>query len=189
MRWLPRLRLEFARRPWLYWLLAGVLATSAAWQVSSLHSDAVRARNAWGGTTSVWVALGDAVPGEPLAAERRDYPIAVVPRAAVRDLVGPGVAARPVSAGAVLVAADLKGDSTMPESWVVFAAPAEGAPTLAEGDGVAVFAGGQRLCDGVVAAPPGERIEFGVPAECAATVGSEAALGEVVLARALVRRG
>ncbi len=183
MRWSPRLRLVFARRPWLYWALAGALTTLAWWQVSSLHAEAQRARDAWGSTVPVWVAATDAAPGAPVTPERHDFPRAVVPRDAVTAAPEVAVAARRVVAGSVLVAADLVADRTLPTTWVVFAVPADGVPTLAQGDGVAVFAGGRRLCDGTVSAPPGAQVEFGVPPECAADVGNEVALGGIVVAR------
>jgi hypothetical protein len=183
MRWLPRLRLAFARRPWLYWLVAGSLIVLAWWQVSSVHAAARRARDAWGTTVEVWVSSTDAAAGAPLAIERREYPTAMVPTSALADLHEPVIAARHVAAGAVLVGADVVGDHALPDSWIVFAIAADGAPALVQGDGVAVFAAGQRLCDGTVAAPPGEQVEFGVPAECGGAVGNAVALGEVVLAR------
>lgn len=183
MRWLPRLRLAFARRPWLYWLVAGSLIVLAWWQVSSLHEAARRARDAWGTTVAVWVSPTDATAGAALSIERREYPTAMVPSAALTDVHEPVVAARKVAAGAVLVDADVVSDHALPDSWIVFAVAADGAPALAQGDGVAVFAAGRRLCDGTIAAPPGERVEFAVPADCGGPVGNAVALGDVVLAR------
>jgi hypothetical protein len=183
MRWLPRLRLVFARRPWLYWAIAGTLTACAWWQVSALHADARRARDSWGATVTVWVSLADTPPGTPLSVERRAYPARVVPDGALVDTDPPHVAARRVAAGAVLVPADVADGGALPASWVVFTVPSDGTPALEQDDDIAVFSVGRRLCDGTVAAPPAEQVEFGVPPDCATAVASGLALGDVVLAR------
>jgi hypothetical protein len=65
---------------------------------------------------------------------------------------------------------------------------AERAPSLVAGDGVSLFAAGTRLCDGTVAAATAERVEVGIPPDCAATVSSQLAAADIVVTRRASRR-
>ncbi|MDO8361499.1 MAG: hypothetical protein Q7V88_01260 [Actinomycetota bacterium] len=197
MSLLPRLRLALARRPWLYWSSVAVCAAVVWLGVASAQAGVAAERDAWGSTRPVWVATEAAVPGGPLRAERREYPAAMVPVAAVTLAADTGAwpadasAARSVSPGEVLTAADLAAaDGLAPPGWVVFGVPAAGQPTLVAGDEVAVFGSGQRWCDGVVVAvgsgPGGngtDRFDVAVPSECARDLSAQLALGAVTLAR------
>lgn len=182
MSLLPRLRLLFARRPWLYWLLVGLCATIVWLQLSAAQARVDTARQRWGSTRRVWVASAAASPGAPVIARAHDYPAAMVPSAAVTALPGDAVAAHTLAAGEVLVATDVAGPSSAPAGWVVFAVPADGAPALLAGDKVSVFGSGQLWCDGVVHSVDGERADVAVPPDCAASVSAQLALDAVVLA-------
>lgn len=187
MWWLARVRLVLARRPWLYWTLAGWLAAMAGLQVWSVSDDAVRARHVWGTTRAVWVVTSDAHPGDPVAVARRDYPVAVLPSTALGSPPSAPVAARPLAAGTVLAIGDLADAGTVPADWVIVAVAAEHAPTLTPGDQVALFAAGQSLCDGIAAAtgasPDVAQVEVGVPLACAAQLSIHLAAADVVLTR------
>lgn len=181
---LPRLRLAFARRPWSYWLIVAFAATVTWWRIAALHDDAQRARDSWGVATTVWVVSADVDGGEPVRAERRDLPTALVPDVAVRDLADDAVAARDLVTGEVVVPADVVGDHTTPEGWVVVSVAAR-APQLATGDAITVFEGGRMLCDGTASgggATDGA-VEIAVPAACAATLSATGFDGEVVIGR------
>ena len=187
MWWLPRVRMVLARRPWLYWAMAASLAAIAGLQVWSASDDATRTRDAWGTTRAVWVVIDDAAPGRPVAAERRDYPAAMVPVAALDAAPTAPVAARPLIAGTVLAPGDLADERTVPADWVVVAIAAEHTPTLTTGDRVGLFAAGQSLCDGIVAvassSPDAAQVEVGVPVACAAQVSVESPTGALTVAR------
>jgi len=109
----------------------------------------------------------------------------VPPTAVTREPTGP--AARPVSAGAVVVRADLAGPVSPPVGWVVFALPADGAPHLQPGDRVAVFGGGQLLGTGISAglspAAPGGTVEVAVDPVWAAAVAQQLAAHTIAIAR------
>jgi hypothetical protein len=188
MWWLARVRLVLARRPWLYWLMAGCIAAPAGLQVWSVHDAAVQARAAWGATRAVWVVAADTAAGQPVVAERHDYPTAVLAGDVIDDLPPDPIAARHLAHGTVLTADALVGPQALAPDWVVVALGAERAPSLVAGDGVSLFAAGTRLCDGTVAAATAERVEVGVPPDCAATVSSQLAAADIVVTRRASRR-
>lgn len=100
-RLLPR---RLAARPALArrWLLAGVLALVAAALTVVLLGRAEASRNRWGRTRTVLVAATETRPGEPVRAERRSWPVGLVPEGTVGRLpVGARAAVR-LSAGTPL---------------------------------------------------------------------------------------
>lgn len=196
-----RIRLELARRPWMYWTFAAVCALVAWWSVHAAAAAADRARLRWGAQRTVLVATRDLAPGDRLAVERREYPAAMVPATALTPAVlgqsgpnGDGVAARAVPEGSVLVDLDLVGDTAPPSGWVVFATGAGGSPALQPGDRVAVFGEGHRWCDGrIVVGTLGvgrhdgqvtvQPLEVAVPPDCADAVSGILIGSGIVLAR------
>lgn len=182
MSLLTNVRLLFGRRPWLHPLLVGIAALAVWWQATALQSGAAHARAAWGNVRDVWVADAASEPGDPVSAHLDQYPIAVVPSDAISDEPASAVAARRVSAGAVLTNADLANPRALPVGWVVFALPPEAAGAVQFGDGVAAFSQGRRICDGRVGAIDAT-VEIAVPAECAAALSDAVANDDVVLAR------
>ncbi|MCY7300368.1 MAG: hypothetical protein LH616_14300 [Ilumatobacteraceae bacterium] len=184
----PRLRLLFARRPWLYWLIVGTCAMAVWLSVASAQAQVTRERDNWGTARRVWVASGPVVAGEVVLAAAVDYPTAILPPSAVSSLPADAVAARSIAAGEVVVAADVAVDGLVPADWVVFAVPADGAPALIAGDAVTVFGSGQAWCDGLAAtvneATVNEvTLEVAVPTDCAASMSAQLALGAITLAR------
>jgi hypothetical protein len=183
MSLLPRLRLAFARRPWLHWLVIAICALVVWAQLAAAQAGATRARAKWGSSRTVWVAAGDAAPGESFIAGARQYPLAMVPVAALATPPVQPVAARHIVAGAVLVVDDLVGATSIPDGWVVLGVPATGVPSLITGQGVAIFAAGRRVCDGVTSSGGTELVEVGVPPDCAGPLSARLLEGSVVLAR------
>ena len=184
---LPRLRLAFARRPWSYWLLVALAAGLAWWRIASLHIAAERARDSWGNTVEVWVAVGDVPRGGAVRAERRTLPDAAVPDAPLDDLAPDALAARPISAGAVVVPADVAAGSATPDHWVIVAVEAR-APALVAGDPVTVFSAGSAVCDGTVDTAPASGdlatvVALAVPPECAATLSATRFDGDLLVGR------
>jgi len=183
MSLLPRVRLLLARRPWLYWLFVAVCAGLAWLGVAGAQARVAHQRDQWGATRRIWVAEADLAAGTPVHAVGRDYPVAMLPGSAVTSLPANAVAARPVAAGEVLVAADLAGESTLPAHWLVFAVPGDGAPRLLPGEHVEVFGSGQRWCEGIVAGTTDSHVEVGVDPGCATSMSAQLAVAAVTLAR------
>ncbi len=180
---LPRVRLELARRPWLYWLFAGTCAAFAWATVAGAQSAADRAHRQWGSTRTVYVTATDVAAGEPLTVVRGDYPSAMVPAAAVAEVAPGALAAHPLAEGEILTVADLAGGTTAPPRWSVFAISSAESPALVPGDDVGVFGQGARWCDGIVTAVASDIVEVAVPPSCAEAVSAQVAVGGVVLAR------
>lgn len=183
MSLLPRLRMAFARRPWLYWLIVGSCAAAVWLSVASAQAQLSKARDAWGTTRQVWVASGPVAAGDAVHAAAVDYPTAMIPPSAVSSLPGDAVAARSIAAGELVVAVDLAVEGLVPADWVVFAVPLDGAPALIVGDAVTVFGSGQMWCEGVAAAITEAAVEVAVPTDCAASMSAQLALGAITLAR------
>ena len=180
---MSRLRLLLARRPWLHWLVAALCAAVVWWQLAAAHTGLERARAAWGRTRTVWVATAAATAGSAVTATEREYPAAMVPAAAVDRVSAASVAARDVAMGAVLVAADLVGDTVTPQGWAVFAVRADDAPSLPAAAEVGVYADGQHLCDGRAVGTVGDHVEVAVPPDCAPPLSDRLANGRVVVSR------
>jgi len=180
---LPRLRLLFARRPWLYWLLVGTCAVGVWLSVAGAQARLDHERDSWGATRTVWVVSESVAVGEVVRATISEFPTAMVPPSALSSLPANAVAARTIAAGEMLVAADVAVDGIAPADWIVFAVSAQGAPSLTIGDDVTVFGSGQAWCDGVATMVGEITIELAVPIDCAASVSAQLALGSVTLAR------
>ena len=195
MALLARVRLALARRPWIHWLVVVGCAAVVWLSVHRAEADAQQAQHRWGSSRTVWVSTADTPAGSAMRLEQRRYPMAVVPPSALTAAPKSAVAARAVRTGAIMVADDIATSRTPPTGWVVFALPAEGAPSLHPGDGVTVFGGGQSLCEGIVVVPAAAgasggaaTVEVAVAPRCGAPVGQQLAAHSIVLARA-VRSG
>ncbi|MDO8403127.1 MAG: hypothetical protein Q7T27_06490 [Pseudomonas sp.] len=184
MHLLPRLRLELARRPWLYWSFVGLCALVVWLGIGSADAAARHERARWGTTRTVMVATGSVAAGAPIIAEPAQYPVAIVPPSAVRALPATAVAAHQIAKGEVVVAGAVADGDDVPSGWVVFAVTGTQPPALVPGDAVALFADGAHWCDGIVAAATPEQADVGVPTECAEALSAHLAAGTVVLARA-----
>ena len=180
---LPWLRMLFARRPWLYWLIVGMCAVAVWSSVARAQAQVTRERDSWGTTRRVWVVNGPIAAGDRLQATAKNYPIAMVPPSAMSSLPAGAVAARTLAAGEVVVTADIADHGTVPADWVVFAIPADGTPTLIAGDAVTVLGSGQVWCDGTAAKVSELTVEVAVPIECAAAMSAQVALDAIILAR------
>lgn len=163
-----RLRWIFARRPMLWWILIVALASVAAgFALRALqHVDAER--RSWGDTEQVWVAGSDIAPGELLEAVVREYPVAIVPAAALRSAPGSVAARRHLGVGEILVADDITAPGTaalLPAGSVAIAVPIRAAAHLPVGADVVAFANGARLATGTVVAVDDEQVVIAVPAD------------------------
>jgi hypothetical protein len=185
---LARLRLLVARRPWLYWLAVLAVAAASAAVVADAVAGVDEARRAWGASRAVVIATRDVRPGEPAAGAvaTRSRPAPMVPVAAVAETGPNAVFRQHVSAGEIVVEADLAPTAApqarIPPGWRAVAI-AERVPSgAAVGDGVDVASGGIVLADeAVVVGAAGDTLLVAVPAAEAAAVAAAAGSGDVAL--------
>lgn len=138
-------RRMLVKRPWIHWLVVAVAAAGAGGSMLERADRVDAARNAWGETGRVWVAVADHAPGDPLAVERREVPLAMIPEGAVETVDGLTARQR-VAAGEIVHTADvvaLSGPQSLtPVGWL--AVPVNESPPsgAALGDRVRVVADG-----------------------------------------------
>ena len=182
MHLLARLRLLLVRHPWVWWAAVVVAAVVIGVAVGGAVRRLDDERGAWGERRDVWVTTAAAAPGDPVVAERRSYPLAVVPADAVTERPT-GVAHQRLAAGEVLVAADVVATGVpglVPPGWVGVPV-AQRASVAGVGDAVTAFADGRRLGDGIVVAADAEQVVIAVPADAAAAVAQAVPGGAVVV--------
>lgn len=174
-----------ARRPWVYWCLVAVTAAGLAASVLDRLDRVDAARDAWGESRMVWVAVTPADAGQPIHAERRAVPAAVVP-AAVADQADGTVARQRVGAGEIVTAADVavsdRPQALVPDGWLavpVVESPRSGAQV---GDRVHVASDGFVVtADAIVVATLDDVTLLAVPADVAAAVPAAAEAGSLTL--------
>lgn len=197
MRTSVRVRVELARRPWLFWTVVAAAAIAVAASALSLVEQVERRRDAWGTTTRVLVTTGDAEPGDPLGAVAAwsELPLAVVPPdallertgdsrdgsrldATVRQRLGPGevVTAHDVAPGT-------GPQALVPAGWLAVPLAEAVDSTAVVGDEVVVAGGGAVLSDEGVVVHHGDGVVLvAVPADAAAAVaGARDTAGGVAL--------
>lgn len=144
-----------ARRPWIQWVVITAVAALVAGSVHARLQQVDRQRDSWGSTHTVLIATGLTEVGQPIDAERRDLPTAMVPDGALdpaaddadaardaerliaRQLVGPGEIVTRLD-----VVAERGPQAITPEGWLavpVVESPRSGA---ALGDRVQVASDG-----------------------------------------------
>ncbi len=174
-----------AKRPWLYWLVVGAAALGVAASMLERSERIDDARDAWGGTTTVWVATRSLAPGDPVLAEAREVPVAVAPPQHVvsidglttRQHVGPGeiIAERDVAAGT-------GPQAITPPGWLAVAIVESPASGAAVGDRVQVASDGLVIStDALVVGLHDDVTVLAVPAHEAALVPAAAAAGTATL--------
>lgn len=183
MHLVTRLRWVIARHPSLRWIAVGSCTLVVASTVHRLASEAAAARERWGTSVDVVVAVAETRRGEPLAVTVQPVPLAMVPDGALDAAPAPGeLAAQHLTAGEIVTVHDVA-DDAVPDGWVVLALDT-GAPPVTEGDRVAVLGGGAVLCEGLVTGTDGEgRIDVAMPVACATRASEAVSLGEILLGR------
>lgn len=172
MHQLAWVRLMVARHPSIYWLaialIAAVVGLSAARAMFSIDT----ARRSWGQQQTVWIVTGALEPGQPIIAEARDVPVAVVPAGAVVTSPEGAVARQRIGAGEMITDLDIAlGGSAglIPEGWVAFAVPTA-VEHFSTGDHLSVYSADQFVADGVVVADGDADVMVAVPADSAPTM-------------------
>jgi hypothetical protein len=184
--WLAHVRSFIARHRATYWIGVGCLTAAVVWTLVAQSRGVAAARDRWGTPVSVWMTAGDTPTGEPIVAERREVPQAMLPRHALTVALPAGaVAMRPLSGNAILVSTDI-GRGRLPlltqGSRAVAIATDDGTIALAVGDHVDLVSAGAVLAtDGVVLEVRPGAVLVGVLADRAPAVAA-AALERLVVA-------
>ena len=195
MRWMPRMRMLLARRPWMYWLLVGAITLAIAAAVAAAMGDVRRQRDAWGHATTVFVTTRDVAIGERLtgAVTARDVPTAVVPQAALTELPAVATATQRLTAGEIVVDIDVADEEAplalVPDGWLAIDVPRTDEPLDAGralfdiGDSAIVLADGSIVAEqAIVVDVAGDRLAVAVPRDVAAHVAQAANQRIAVLA-------
>jgi len=110
-----------ARHPWVHWLAIATVAVALAATVLDRIDQVAATRDSWGDTRSVWITTGAAAPGEPVSAERRDVPLALVPDQAVVEIAD-SLARQHIGRRRIVTAIDVVADtgpgSLVPDEWL-----------------------------------------------------------------------
>jgi hypothetical protein len=149
---LARVRSIVARHPWMYWLAVATLAAIVTIGVVHAMARVDAARRSWGTQHAVWTATDEVDPGQPIAAELREVPTAVVPVGAVDSSPVGAIARQHISAGEIVTNTDVALDGAaglIPVGWVAFAVP-ESVAHFSVGDHVNVYTPDRLISDGVV---------------------------------------
>jgi SAF domain-containing protein len=177
-----RLRLRLARRRSLGRVAAVGCIALGVWAGATTLGSMADARDAWGTTVPIAVADVALAPGDHADATTvslRDWPAALVPPDALRDVpdavvrqrVAPGEPLSPADVGPAAGPAGL-----LPAGWVAVAVPLDEArrPPLAIADRVGVVVGGVRVTGGAVVEASAGLVIVAVPAGDAAQVAATA---------------
>ena len=181
----------------LRWLLVAAAASLVAVEAAGVGAEAAAARDAWGRSTGVAVAVRDVARGEVVAAgdvavQRR--PLAVVPDDALQEppvgrVTTAGLVAGEVVVSSRLAPAGLSGVAALvPDGWRAMAVPTSAsgfgspAPPLAVGDRVDVLAPDVVAADALVVAIDDTAVTVAVPADDAPALAEALAAAVVTIA-------
>ncbi|MEO5723871.1 MAG: hypothetical protein ABIQ39_10920 [Ilumatobacteraceae bacterium] len=187
MQLLPAVRRTLVRHPLLYWCAVVALAVGVGAGVASTLRRVDGARRSWGATTSVWVATADAEAGQRIHVDRREYPEAMVPAAAVLASPADALARQRVSTGEIIVSGDVSSSGLaglVPAGYVAMAVPQRRATYLSPGYRVVAYAGAVRLAEGTVVAADDEQVVVAVLMSDAAVLSEAIPRGTALLALA-----
>ena len=188
-RWVSQVRLQLARRPWIYWVFVVGVAGLVAVAVSNAIGEVRRERDSWGATTTVVVARTDIQPGDLIAAavETRVVPIAMAPATAVRAVVDGATARQRVAIGEIVVDVDMgpgRGPlALLPDGWLAVTFDDVAVASFVVGDRAVVLAAGATAAsEAVVIDVRADAVVIGVPAADAAAVAEMVAQRLAVIA-------
>lgn len=185
---LAQLRRLLARRPWLYWAAVGALALMIGVVVAQATSRVEAAKESWGETRTVIVAVVDIAPGDALAgaASTRELPGPMVPAGAVTELDAGATAMQRIAAGETVMLHDVAAvggpRALIPDGWLAVAIAEPVGSGARIGDDVSVASGGVVVADhGVVVGLAGESLLVAVPDGEAAQVAQAATSGDIAV--------
>ena len=181
MHQLAWIRLMLARHPWTYWLVIAVLAGAVGLSAARAVARIDAARRSWGVHQSVWTATASIEPGQPITAERRAVPRAVVPDGAALDVPSGAIARQQLAAGEIVTDADVSASGSaglIPDAWVAFVVPAS-VEHSAVGDHLDVFSSDHLVAAGLVIDVGESELMVAIPAVAAPAM-STALLADAV---------
>lgn len=177
MRWMPRLRMLLARRPWIYWLFVVAVAAGVALSVTAALAEVRRERDSWGETVTVFVSTEAISIGDPIAAsvETREVPRAMAPAEAMQTMPDAATAVQRISPGEIIVGVDIVAGrgplALLPEGWLAIFVDVSVSETFSVGDSAAVLAGGDTVAPhAIVVGVLADGVVVGVPADVAPIV-------------------
>jgi Flp pilus assembly protein CpaB len=141
-----RAPLRLRRRPVPYWVTASAVAVGTAALVGHIAAGAAEARDRWGTLRPAVVVIHDVGAGEPVDAEVRMLPRALVPRSALTSVPARAIALTGLEAGETLLATRLAGTrgsavaARLPRGTRGVAVPVGSGLPLTVGDHVDVLA-------------------------------------------------
>lgn len=146
------IRRALARHRWLRTTVIVTIAVAAAASTLQRIERIDAARAAWGDTRPVLVATRAAEPGDPLVAEVRDLPAAMVPDRALPGALGDDelVARQHLAPGEVVTDADVRPAGPLalvPAGWVAVAVVESPASGASPGERVQVASDGVLVAD------------------------------------------
>jgi hypothetical protein len=187
MRWIPRVRLLLARRPWLYWLLVACCSIGIGAVMTTAMGNLRREREAWGQSTRVLVATRTVAAGDTVAGsfEWRELPLTMVPPSALTSMPNAASATQRIAVGEVVVDTDIASAraplALLPDGWLAISIPMaasdreSGGSLFVAGDVAAVLAGGEIIAeDATVVAVAADAVVVGVPRSVAGAVAQAA---------------
>ena len=173
MHLLAWVRLMVARHPWAYWVAIAVVAGAVALGAAQAMAGVDAERRSWGdqqdGVDGDCAAVD---PGQPIRAERRSVPRAVVPLGAVTVAPDDAVARQRIAVGEIITDLDVAAAGPaglIPDGWVAFAVPSA-VGHFAAGDDVRVYAGDQFVAAGVVVDAGESDVMVAIPVDAAPTM-------------------
>jgi hypothetical protein len=181
MQWMPRLRVLVARRPASYWTAVVIAAALIALSLHSSEAAANRKRDSWGAVVQALVADRRIAPGESIedAATVHRLPRALLPATALATAPRGSTARQVISAGEVIVGADLAADANplamLPAGWLAIPIEMANPVGFTVGDSAAVLAnGGVLTATALVIQRLDDQLLVGVPADIAGAVADAA---------------
>lgn len=172
MHQLAWIRLMVARHPWIYWLSITVVAGMVGLGAAQALADVDAARRSWGEQQTVWVASAATEPAQPIMAEARSVPRAVVPAGAVGFAPKGSIARQRIGLGEIIVDSDISATGSVgliPEGWVAFAVEAT-VSHFAVGTHVNAYSGDQFVAAGLVVDVGESDLMVAIPADAASAM-------------------
>lgn len=189
MRLFARLRMLFARRPWILWSCVMAIALIVATSVRGSQAELQGARDRWGSTVPVFIATRTIAPGDQLegAVARRLVPSAMAAPTALAELPLGATAQQSIAGGETVTSSDVSVESgpaaLLPKDWLGVAIDTSDPTVFRVGDSAVVLAGGQTIGPSALVVSVIERgVVVGVPATVAAAVADAAQQHTAVVA-------
>jgi hypothetical protein len=158
-----------ARHPSIYWLSITIVAGMVGLGAARALADVEAARRSWGEAQTVWMASAVIEPGQPISANGRSVPRALVPAGAVDSPPDGSIARQRVGPGEIVVDSDIFAEGSVgliPDGWVAFAVTAP-VVHFAVGAHVNVYSGDRFVAAGLTIDVGESDLMVAIPADAA----------------------